>query len=88
MTPTQYEDFICCEAALKAEADQRASGTDEPLVGRQTEHFVCPDCGRHVGVDEDGCCAACGTECTIEPCNCPAPNTGGHVPTAQREKVT
>lgn len=35
-------------------------------------HFRCPECGPHVAADEDGCCAACGTDCVGEPC-------GGHV---------
>lgn len=36
------------------------------------EHFVCPDCGPHTKVDEDGCCAYCGADTTLEPCS-PAP---------------
>ena len=32
------------------------------------EHFCCPECGPHVPADEDGCCATCGEDCGIEPC--------------------
>ena len=34
------------------------------------EHFVCPNCGPHVRVDEDGCHVSCGTACFHEPCKC------------------
>jgi len=33
-------------------------------------HFVCEDCGEHVAVDEDGCCASCGADCRTVRCNC------------------
>jgi predicted amidophosphoribosyltransferase len=54
----------------------------EAVVGRQTEHFVCPDCGHHVEADEDGCCTMCGADCTVTPCNCQPPN-----PTDQRPET-
>lgn len=39
---------------------------------KQDEHFVCPECKwTHAGVDDDGCCTQCGTDCTHEPCACP-----------------
>ncbi len=25
--------------------------------------WVCPDCGPHARIDEDGCCATCGADC-------------------------
>lgn len=31
------------------------------------ELFCCPDCGKGVAADEDGCCANCGADCVIEP---------------------
>lgn len=36
-------------------------------------HFRCPDCGPHVGVDEDGCCFTCGADTDSEDCSpaCP-----------------
>jgi len=34
---------------------------------RQTEMFVCPECGPRVKADEDGCCTGCGLDCTVEP---------------------
>lgn len=37
----------------------------------QTEMFVCPECGPRVKADEDGCCAHCGLDCTVEPYEMP-----------------
>jgi hypothetical protein len=62
-------------------SEQRDSGTVQPLVGQQTEHFVCPDCGPHVAVDEDECCAYCGEDCSITKCECQQPNTKHHLAT-------
>lgn len=33
----------------------------------EPQMFVCPECGPRVMADEDGCCATCGRDCTIEP---------------------
>jgi hypothetical protein len=29
-------------------------------------YWVCPECGPRIAADEDGCCASCGADCTIE----------------------
>ena len=44
----------------------------EPVPGEKEPfmHFVCPDCGKHVKADEDGCCVHCGADCTGEVCHC------------------
>ena len=35
------------------------------------EHFVCPECKwNHARADIDGCCVACGADCSVEPCKC------------------
>ena len=31
------------------------------------ELFICPTCADGVYADEDGCCALCGADCTVEP---------------------
>jgi len=31
------------------------------------EQFNCPTCGPGVAADEDGCCAACGSDCVVAP---------------------
>jgi hypothetical protein len=36
--------------------------------GLQPEHFRCQNCGPHVRADEEGICASCGADTTIEPC--------------------
>jgi hypothetical protein len=53
------------EHLAKQPAYRIAVAPDEPQ-----EHFVCPDCGPHVKVDEDGCCAMCGADCTVDDCSC------------------
>ena len=45
-----------------------SDGTAGTCAGAQLEHFVCKDCGPHTKADEDGCCAYCGRDCTVEPC--------------------
>ena len=35
------------------------------------EHFACPNCGPHQKSDEDGCCATCGADLGISPCDPP-----------------
>lgn len=37
-----------------------------PDVAVWIEWFVCPTCGPRVAADEDGCCATCGADCTVE----------------------
>jgi hypothetical protein len=38
---------------------------------KQVEHFFCPECEwTHAGIDEDGCCTACGADCVVKPCHC------------------
>lgn len=39
--------------------------TDEWINALRGE-FGCPECGPRVRSDEDGCCASCGTDCTID----------------------
>jgi hypothetical protein len=34
----------------------------------QAAHFVCDECGPHAKVDEDGCCAWCGSDTDAAPC--------------------
>jgi len=45
-----------------------SDGTEGTCAGAQEDHFVCKDCGPHTKADEDGCCAYCGRDCTVEPC--------------------
>ena len=32
-----------------------------------SDRFRCPECGSGVVVDEDGCCAQCGSDTTVMP---------------------
>lgn len=36
------------------------------VVGAMDGVWRCPDCGPGIAVDEDGCCATCGRDCTWE----------------------
>ncbi len=62
--------------ALRA-AERRAEAA-EAQVTRLTEQLdriapmVCPECGPHVRVDEDGCCATCGADAALAPATPPA----------------
>ena len=62
---------------------------DAPVEKEPFMHFVCPDCGKHVKADEDGCCVHCGADCTGEVCHCkpPAPQDKGEVHTSCADGV-
>lgn len=68
---TQIDPKVYAE--LKAIDPQRSTArlvreAIECYVARlQRPHFVCPECGPLVSVDEDGCCAMCGADCEMKP---------------------
>ncbi len=70
---TQWDIGVATSAReLGAFTEEQASYVVS-LVNAQihaNEHFVCRECGPHVRCDEDGCCACCGADCTVAPCNC------------------
>ncbi len=51
-------------AVLRAEAAERA-------LAEAVKHLdliapmVCPECGPHRAIDEDGCCVTCGADCAL-----------------------
>jgi hypothetical protein len=54
-----------CEPYLSSE-NAWVSEDSRPQAAPLTEWFVCPECGPKVKADEDGCCATCGADCSIE----------------------
>lgn len=69
-----------CDACSEAIRLALSAGPhDGAPDGSRPMHFRCPDCGPHIGVDEDGCCHSCGTDTTTEDCTADCPP---HPPTA------
>jgi DNA-binding FrmR family transcriptional regulator len=60
------------EAELKRKRDEAFTDDMARALkerGPYALHFRCPDCGVHVLVDDDGCCAMCGRDTITEPCD-------------------
>jgi len=66
-----YDEVPGCGGCPLCYAEGKIKETEQlARESEQRHHFTCSDCGAHVKVDEDGCCATCGTDCAIEECHC------------------
>ncbi len=54
---------------LREKAERAQAENDALRASIGPEHFTCPDCGPHQKSDEDGCCATCGADLGIFPCD-------------------
>ena len=66
------------EAPWRAEVVRLQAENDALRASIGPEHFTCPDCGPHQKSDEDGCCATCGADLGIFPCDDCAHGTPKH----------
>lgn len=65
-------------AKWEAEVARLQAELDALRASIAPEHFTCPDCGPHQKSDEDGCCATCGADLGIFPCDACAHATPKH----------
>ena len=66
------------EKATNADCARLQAELDALRASIAPEHFTCPDCGPHQKSDEDGCCATCGADLGIFPCDDCAHGTPKH----------